>query len=50
MAHYVLSDPNMSDGTNRDVIEAIVDELRGREGVRLIGYERIPTSTGSRSR
>ena len=42
MARYVLSDPNMSDGTNADVIEAIVGEARGREGVRLIGYEPDP--------
>jgi glutamate formiminotransferase len=42
MAGYVLSDPNMSDGKNADVIEAIVDELRGREGVKVIGYEPDP--------
>jgi glutamate formiminotransferase / 5-formyltetrahydrofolate cyclo-ligase len=42
MSRYVLSDPNMSDGTNPDVIEAIVGELRDREGVRLIGYEPDP--------
>lgn len=39
MASYILSDPNMSDGTRPDVIEAIMDQLRGREGVKLIGYE-----------
>ena len=42
MASYVLSDPNMSDGTHPAVIEAIVDELRGRKGVKLIGYEPDP--------
>jgi glutamate formiminotransferase len=42
MAGYVLSDPNMSDGTHAEVIEAIVDELRGREGVKVIGYEPDP--------
>ncbi len=42
MSRFVLSDPNMSDGTNAAVIEAIVDELRGRDGVRLIGYEPDP--------
>jgi glutamate formiminotransferase len=42
MAGYVLSDPNMSDGRNADVIEAIVDELRGRDGVKVIGYEPDP--------
>jgi glutamate formiminotransferase len=39
MAQYILSDPNMSDGTNPEVIEAIMDQLRGRDGVKLIGYE-----------
>ncbi len=42
MTRFVLSDPNMSDGTNAAVIEAIVDELRGRDGVKLIGYEPDP--------
>ena len=42
MARYVLSDPNMSDGTNPEVIEAIIDRLRGRDGVKLIGYEPDP--------
>jgi len=42
MAGYVLSDPNMSDGTRHEVIEAIMDQLRGREGVKLIGYEPDP--------
>ena len=39
MAQYILSDPNMSDGTHPDVIEAIMDQLRGRDGMKLIGYE-----------
>ena len=42
MAGYVLSDPNMSDGAHPEVIEAIVDQLRGREGVKVIGYEPDP--------
>jgi glutamate formiminotransferase len=42
MASYVLSDPNMSDGTHPEVIEAIIDQLREREGVKLIGYEPDP--------
>ena len=42
MASYVLSDPNMSDGTHPEVIEAIVDQLRGRDGVKVIGYEPDP--------
>lgn len=36
---YILSDPNCSDGTHPDVIEAIMDQLRGRSGMKLIGYE-----------
>jgi glutamate formiminotransferase len=32
----------MSDGTRPEVIEAIVDQLRGREGVKVIGYEPDP--------
>jgi len=39
MASYILSDPNFSDGTRLEVIEAIMDQLRGRDGVKLIGYE-----------
>ncbi len=42
MTRFVLSDPNMSDGTDAAVIEAIVGELRGRDGVKLIGYEPDP--------
>jgi glutamate formiminotransferase len=39
MASYILSDPNFSDGTRKEVIEAIIDQLRGRDGVKLIGYD-----------
>jgi len=39
MASYILSDPNFSDGTHPEVIEAIMDQLRGRDGVKLIGYD-----------
>jgi len=39
MAKYILSDPNFSDGTRKDVIEQIVGEFRDRPGVKLIGYE-----------
>ena len=42
MASYILSDPNFSDGTRPEVIEAIMDRLRGRDGVKLIGYEPDP--------
>ncbi|MGB5749134.1 MAG: glutamate formimidoyltransferase [Desulfobacterales bacterium] len=39
MASYILSDPNFSDGTHPEVIEAIMDQLRGRDAVKLIGYD-----------
>ena len=39
MAKYILSDPNFSDGTHSEVIEKIIDQFRGRPGVKLIGYE-----------
>jgi glutamate formiminotransferase len=39
---YILSDPNMSAGSDSDVIEAIVDTLRDRNGVKVIGYEPDP--------
>jgi len=42
MASYILSDPNFSDGTRPEVIEAIMDPLRGRDGVKLIGYDPDP--------
>lgn len=42
MAQYILSDPNFSDGTRKEVIEKIVDPFRGRPGLKLIGYEPDP--------
>lgn len=39
MSSFILSDPNFSDGTRKEVIEQIIDQFRGREGVKLIGYE-----------
>ena len=42
MTSYILSDPNFSDGTHPEVIEAIINQLRGREGVKLIGYDPDP--------
>jgi len=36
---YILAVPNFSDGRRKDVIEAIVDEVRKVEGVKLISYE-----------
>jgi glutamate formiminotransferase len=42
MSSYILSDPNFSDGTRKDVIEKIVDQVRNRPGVKLIGYEPDP--------
>jgi glutamate formiminotransferase len=42
VSQFILSDPNFSDGTNKDVIEAIVGEFRDKPGVKLIGYEPDP--------
>jgi glutamate formiminotransferase / 5-formyltetrahydrofolate cyclo-ligase len=42
MSSYILSDPNFSDGTRKDVIEKIVDQVRNRAGVKLIGYDPDP--------
>ena len=42
MPGYILSDPNFSDGTRSEVIEKIMDQLRGRDGLKLIGYEPDP--------
>lgn len=39
MSSYILTDPNFSDGTRKEVIEEIMDQFRGRDGVKLIGYE-----------
>jgi len=39
MAKYMLSDPNFSDGTRKDVIEQIIGEFRDKPGLKLIGYE-----------
>ncbi|MDR2183270.1 MAG: glutamate formimidoyltransferase [Clostridiales bacterium] len=39
MAKYILTDPNFSEGSREDVIEAIMDQFRGRDGVKVIGYE-----------
>lgn len=36
---YILAVPNFSDGRRKDVIEAIVDEVRRVEGVKLVSYE-----------
>ena len=42
MAQYILSDPNFSDGTHKEVIEEIVNPFRNRKGIKLIGYEPDP--------
>ncbi len=42
MSSYILSDPNFSDGTHPEVIEKIIDQFRGRSGLKLIGYEPDP--------
>ena len=39
MAKYILSDPNFSDGTRKDVIDKIIGEFRDKPGLKLIGYE-----------
>lgn len=36
---YILAVPNFSDGRRKDVIEAIVNEVKSVEGVKLISYE-----------
>jgi glutamate formiminotransferase / 5-formyltetrahydrofolate cyclo-ligase len=38
MAKYVHAVPNFSDGSRKDVIEAVVDQLRGVAGVKLVAY------------
>jgi glutamate formiminotransferase/formiminotetrahydrofolate cyclodeaminase len=38
MAKYIHAVPNFSDGKRKKVIEAVVDQLRGTEGVKLIDY------------
>ena len=39
MAKYILSDPNFSDGTRKEVIEQIIGQFRNKPGLKLIGYE-----------
>ncbi len=39
MAGYIYTDPNFSEGTDKKVIETIVDQFRNRDGVKVIGYE-----------
>lgn len=36
---YILAVPNFSDGRRKEVIEAVVDEVRKVEGVKLVSYE-----------
>lgn len=36
---YILAVPNFSEGRRTDVIEAIVDEIRKVDGVKLVSYE-----------
>lgn len=38
MTKYIHAVPNFSDGSKKDVIEAVVDQLRGIEGVKLVDY------------
>lgn len=36
---YILAVPNFSEGRRKDVIEAIANEIRNKEGIKLIGVE-----------
>ena len=36
---YILAVPNFSDGRRKEVIEAVVEEVRKVEGVKLVSYE-----------
>jgi len=36
---YILAVPNFSEGRRKEVIEAVVDEVRNVEGVKLVSYE-----------
>lgn len=36
---YILAVPNFSDGRNKEVIEAVVDQVRNVPGVTLVSYE-----------
>ncbi|MDW7670408.1 MAG: glutamate formimidoyltransferase, partial [Bacillota bacterium] len=36
---YILAVPNFSDGRRKEVIEAVADSLKGREGVMLVSVE-----------
>lgn len=36
---YILAVPNFSDGRRKEVIDAIAQEIKGKEGVKLIGVE-----------
>lgn len=38
MSQYVHAVPNFSEGIRTDIIETVVDEIRGVEGVKLIDY------------
>ena len=42
MAQYVLAVPNFSDGRRKEVIEAVVGQLRDVAGVKLLDYHPDP--------
>ncbi|MCK9444843.1 MAG: glutamate formimidoyltransferase [Tissierellaceae bacterium] len=42
MASYILLDPNFSEGKDKKVIDAIVSQFQGLEGLKVIGYEPDP--------
>ncbi len=42
MTQYILAVPNFSDGRHKDVIEAVVDQVRNVPGVKLLDYHPDP--------
>ncbi len=42
MSKYILAVPNFSDGRRKHVIEAVVDQVRNVEGVKLLDYHPDP--------
>lgn len=42
MTKFILAVPNFSDGRRKDVIEAIVDQVRNIDGVKLLDYHPDP--------
>lgn len=42
MSQYILAVPNFSDGRNKTTIEAVLDQVRNTEGVKLLDYHPDP--------